>query len=78
MPITSSARKALRRDKRREKQNLRVKKSFRSAIKAFEKKPTKKNLETAYSEIDKAAKKNVIHKNKASRLKSKLTKRLKK
>lgn len=78
MPITSSAKKALRRDKRREKQNIKVKKTYRQAIKNFEEKPTKKTLQVAYSEIDKAAKKKVIHKNKAGRLKAKLAKKLKK
>ncbi len=78
MPITSSAKKALRRDKRREKQNIKVKKTHRQAIKNFEEKPTKKTLQAAYSEIDKAAKKKVIHKNKAGRLKAKLAKKLKK
>ena len=78
MPITSSAKKALRRDKRREKQNQKVKKQYRTAIRKFEEEPNRENFNKACSEIDKAAKKKVIYKNKASRLKSKLSKRLKK
>lgn len=38
------------------------------------KKPTKKNLGSVFSELDRAAKKHVIHKNKAARLKSRLSK----
>lgn len=76
MPITSSAKKALRRDKRKTKINLKVKKVFKKAVADFKKKPTAKTLSTAFSRLDKAAKKKVIHKNKAARLKSRLTKLL--
>ncbi len=67
MPITSSAKKALR--------VARVKKAsndqLRKKLKLLLKKPTK-NLSDVISLIDKATKKRVIHKNKANRLKSKL------
>ncbi|MBI3955662.1 30S ribosomal protein S20, partial [Candidatus Gottesmanbacteria bacterium] len=42
------------------------------------KKPTAKALASAFTQLDKAAKTNVIHKNKASRLKSRLSKLLQK
>lgn len=46
---------------------------LRQAVKAARKQPTVKTVALAYSRIDRAAKKGVIHKNKAARLKSKLT-----
>ncbi len=78
MPITQSAKKALRRDKRRTIVNLRIKKKIKSAFKKAKEKQTKKNIALAYSAIDKAVKKNVIHRNKAARLKSRLMKLMKK
>jgi small subunit ribosomal protein S20 len=56
-------------------------KTVRTAIKgirtATDKKVAEKELPVVISLIDKLAKKNVIHKNKASNLKSKLTKHVK-
>ncbi len=76
MPVTKSAAKALRNQRRKHKYNLRVKRKAKQAIKEFNESPTKKRLDSAYSAIDKAAKKNIFHKNKAARLKSKLAKKL--
>lgn len=73
MPITNSAKKTLRRDKRRTAVNKRIRKKLKEAIKKARQKPTKKNLSQATSVLDRAAKKKVIHKNKANRLKSRLT-----
>lgn len=42
------------------------------------KKPTVKTLESLFSALDKAVKGRVIHKNKAARLKSRLSKLMKK
>lgn len=72
MPIIKSAKKKLRQDKKRQARNLIVKKKYKEALKVAQKKPTKKNLKQAFSIIDKAAKKGIIHKNKAARLKAKL------
>lgn len=74
MPIIKSAIKKMRVDKRRSVVNLRVKRKYKKAIKQAREKPTKKSLSNAYKELDIAEKKNVIHKNKASRLKSRLAK----
>ena len=76
MPVTKSAAKALRNQKRKRKYNLRAKKKAKEAIKRFKDSPNEKNLQTAYSAIDKAAKRNVYHQNKAARLKSQLAKKL--
>lgn len=83
MPITQSAEKALRQSKKRHIENLRFKRSFKATIKEFRNELGAKNYEKAksllpkvYQTIDKAAKKNVLKKNTASRYKSRLTKSL--
>lgn len=74
MPVTKSAKKALRKEGRRRAVNLKIKKGLKEAIVKFKKNPTSKNLGKAASALDKAAKKKVIHKKTAARLKSKLAK----
>lgn len=80
MPITQSAKKALRGSLRKKAQNDRTKKKMKEAIKEIEKlvsakdaASAKKKLSGAYSAIDKAAKKGIIKKNNASRKKSRLS-----
>ncbi|MCX6806974.1 MAG: 30S ribosomal protein S20 [Candidatus Berkelbacteria bacterium] len=73
MPRTKSALKALHVSEKKRKHNLEIKKKFKSAIKSF-RKQKKGDLKTLSSILDKAAAKNVIHKNKAARLKSRLSK----
>ena len=74
MPIIKSAKKKLRQDRVRTANNVQTKTEYRDAIKAAKKNPSKKDAQAeAYSAIDTAVKKNVIHKNKAARLKSQLT-----
>ncbi|MCX6812481.1 MAG: 30S ribosomal protein S20 [Candidatus Berkelbacteria bacterium] len=82
MPLTSSAKKALRVDRAKKEINDLTRNKIKSALKAArlaivsgDTDATKK-IDLAYRELDLAAKKNVIHKNKASRLKSRLTKKL--
>lgn len=72
MPILPSAIKKLRADKRRQKENLKLKRVYKAALKTARTKKTKATLAKAFSALDRAAKKKVIHKNKASRLKSRL------
>lgn len=80
MPITKSAKKALRGSFRKKDLNDRRKKALKEAIKKVEKlvreKKTdeaKKALPSAYQAIDKAAKRGIIKKNNASRKKSRLS-----
>ncbi len=80
MPITRSAKKALRGSMRKRADNDRRKKSMKEAIKKVEKllkeKKTdgvKKLVDLANQAIDKAAKKGVLNKNTASRKKSLLS-----
>lgn len=70
MPIIKSAKKKLRQDKVRKSLNRVIRSTFKKAIKKSS--GTKKDIATAYSKIDKAAKKRVIHKKKAARLKSRI------
>jgi len=51
----------------------RVKKNLKKTVAAFSKNPTTAALKTVYKLADRAAKTNIIHKNKAARLKSRLS-----
>ncbi len=80
MPITKSAKKALRGSLRKKAVNDRTKKLLKEEIKAVEKlvkekklPEAKKALAKAYSVIDKAAKNGVLKKNTASRRKARLS-----
>lgn len=74
MPLLKSAIKKLKSDRRREQENTAYKQAYKKAVKLARAKPTKAALTKAFSALDLAAKKKVIHKNKASRLKSRLSK----
>lgn len=78
MPVIKSAIKKLRQDKRRTIVNNIVRKKVDIAL-SKAKKETKDFgvIAQAYSEIDKAAKKGLINKNKASHMKSALSKQVK-
>ena len=84
MPITQSAKKALRGSKRKKIVNDRRTKAMKDAIKKIEKlvkagkkADAAKELASAYQAIDKAAKINVINRNNAARKKSRLAKLVK-
>lgn len=72
MPIGRSAKKSLRVAQRQAAEN----KSMKARIKNQLKKTTADTLSVSFSMLDKAAKNNVIHKNKAARLKSRLAKKV--
>jgi len=72
MPISKSAKKALRVTRRKTALNKRRRVLLRQAIKSV----SKESLPQAISLIDKAVKWHLIHKNKAARLKSALAKKL--
>ncbi len=74
MPVTKSARKKLRKDRKRESQNKKIRASLEKAIKEVKKSATEKRVQEVFSLIDKASKKNIIHKNRAARIKSSLSK----
>ena len=66
MPIIKSAKKRVRTAKKATVRNAKTKKGLRGALKAFHGKITGNSHSSAQSAIDKAAKKGVISKNKAS------------
>lgn len=74
MPVTKQAIKKVRQDRRKAQVNLLVRRSLKKAISGFRKKPTQAALSLVFKALDRAAKANVIHKNKAARLKSRLSK----
>lgn len=74
MPVLKHAKKKLRQDVRRTQENKKVKESFKRLLKQAKAKPSKDSVRDAFQAIDKAAQKNVIHENKAARLKSNLSK----
>lgn len=76
MPVTKSAKKKLRQDKKRRERNKKLINLFKNLIKKAKKQPSEKTIRAAVAALDKAAKKNVIHKNKAARLKSSIAKLL--
>jgi len=92
MPITDSAKKALRQNKKRRERNLTKMAAVKKEIKTLRKftaakdlpagRRDKKNavqaLSKVYKAIDKAVKTNVIPKNRANRMKSQLTKAINK
>jgi small subunit ribosomal protein S20 len=77
MPIIASAKKRVRTTRKATIRNSKTKRSLKGALKSFAKSPSSKSISAAQSQLDKAAKKGVIHKNKAARLKSKAAKKAK-
>jgi small subunit ribosomal protein S20 len=69
MPIIKSAKKRVRTARKAAVRNSKTRRNLRGALKVFGKSPSAKSHSSAQSALDKAAKKGVIHKNKASRLK---------
>lgn len=78
MPIIRSAIKKVRKDKIRTARNKSRETALKSLIKKARLSQTTKNLQAVFSALDKAAKVKLIHRNKASRLKSRLSKSFKK
>lgn len=76
MPITAQAAKKLRHDRKRTRQTMEARESLRALVKITRKSPSAKTLTRVFSALDKAAKRKIIHANKASRLKSNLARLL--
>jgi small subunit ribosomal protein S20 len=72
MPVIKSAIKKLRRDKKVAIENELFHHKVEAAIRAAKKSKSDKDISSAFSVIDKAVKKHLIHKNKGSRIKSAL------
>lgn len=85
MPRRRTSLKSTRVNKRKHIRNLKVKGQLKKTIKQFQELLTKKNTAEAkiliskvFSQLDKAAKKNIIHPATANRRKSRLMRRLSK
>lgn len=74
MPVIKSAIKKLRHDKKREKENQVFLSLMEKTLRIAKKSQGKKEISSAFSLLDKAVKKHLVHKNKAARLKSALVK----
>ncbi len=74
MPVIKSAIKKVRKDKVRTARNKRKKAVLKTLLKNARVEKTPANLQAIFSALDKAVKTNLIHKNRASRLKSRLSK----
>ena len=84
MPTTNSAKKRLRQNVKLRDRNRAVKAMLKTKLRKIREAVAAKNVETAETElkvlskkIDQAASKNIIHKNKASRTKSRLQRLIK-
>lgn len=77
MPNTKQCEKRLRQDKKREARNNYVRKTIKTLAKKMKSdisvEEKEKLIDTVYSQLDKAAKKGVIHKRTASRRKSRIS-----
>jgi len=83
MPNTDAAKRALRKSERKQVLNLRRKRELLGVIKDYKKTvisgdtvSATEKLSNVFKKLDKAARINLIKKGKASRLKSRLSKRL--
>lgn len=74
MPVTKTAKRALRSSKRKNLVNAAILEKLEIAIRVAKKQKTIAKITAAVKLADKAAKKRIIHKNKAARIKSALSK----
>jgi len=74
MPVTKTAKRALRSSKKKALINMDIVKKLEIAIRDAKKTKSIKEIKKAISLSDRAVKKNVIHKNKSSRIKKSLAK----
>jgi len=85
MPRRKTSLKSTRKSRKKHLRNLKVKEQIKKSLKKFQALLSQKNLTEAkqllvkiFSQLDKAAKKRIIHPNMSNRRKSRLTKRLSK
>lgn len=74
MPVTKTAKRALRSSKNKAFVNFDIRKKLEIAIRDAKKSKSLEEIKKAISLSDRAVKKNVIHKNKSSRIKKSLSK----
>lgn len=76
MPVIESAKKKLRQDKKRTNRNDLMRVQLKSLLKKATKEKSAAAVTKVFVAVDKAAKNHIIHKNKAARLKSRMSKLL--
>ena len=76
MPIIGSAIKKLKQSKVKAERNRNRRRVLKEAVDSYKKSPTPKNLAAVFSRLDRLVKVDVMHKNTAARLKSRLFKKL--
>lgn len=76
MPVTKTAKRALRGSKKKESVNRLIVKNLEVALRIAKRTKARENILRAISLSDRAVKKGIIHKNKAARTKSQLSKLL--
>ncbi len=76
MPVTKTAKRALRGSIKKHAINQTMEMRLETAIRKVKKTKSAESVRTASSLADRAAKKKIIHKNKAARIKSSLSKLL--
>lgn len=76
MPVTKSAKRALRGSAKKESVNKIITSKLEIAVRSAKKSKVAEKILNAISLADRAVKKRVIHKNKAARIKSQLSKLL--
>jgi len=74
VPVTKTAKRALRSSSKKAAVNKSIAADLEVAIRIARKNKKRKDINRAMSLADKAAKKHVIHRNKAARIKSQLSK----
>jgi small subunit ribosomal protein S20 len=77
MPILKNAKKAMRTTARNAASNKPIRSRVKTTVDAVKDKPTASTLSQAFSAIDRAVKKHILHRKTAARMKSRLSKRLK-
>jgi len=76
MPVTKTAKRALRGSKRKTQVNKLTRAKLEIAVRVAKKGKKEKDILSAISLADRSAKTHIIHKNKAARIKSRLSKLL--
>ena len=76
MPVTKTAKRALRSSRKKESVNKLIISALEAALRVAKKTASREKILKAISLTDRAAKKKAIHKNKAAHIKSTLTKLL--
>jgi ribosomal protein S20 len=76
MPILRNAKKALRVSIRKTEINRRVKSQIKTKLDSYNDAPSAEGLNAVFSVVDKAVKGKLFHRNKAARIKSRLSKKI--